>query len=263
MSSLAEVQRAFRRAVLEEDAGAIAALVAEDGLAADERIAVYRNNVFVSLTAVLADTFPAVCRLVDERFFAYAAHEFIRARPPARAVLAEYGADFPAFIAGFPPCRDFPFLADVARLEWLMARAARAADAEPITAAGLAAIAPADTPRLALLLHPALGFLASPWPVDAIWRANRPGGDGGGADLAAGAVRLEIGRSGDDVVMRALDAGTFAFRHALAGGAVLEAAAVAALAADPGFDLAPALGDLFREGAVIAVALLATEEAEP
>jgi hypothetical protein len=263
MPSLAELQAAFRRALLQDDAAAIAALVAGDGLAAAERVGVHRNNLFASLTAVLRDTFPAVCRLVDERFFAYAAHEFIAAEPPSRAVLAEYGADFPAFLRDFPPCRGFSFLADVARLEWLMARAARAAEAEPLAAAALAAIAPEDTPRLALWLHPALGFLASPFPVDRLWRANRPGGDAAPVDVDAGGVRLEIARSGGDVVMRPLDPGSFALRAALAGGAALEAAAAQALAAMPGFDLARALGALFRDGAVIAVELLAASEAAP
>jgi hypothetical protein len=31
---------------------------------------------------VLEDTFPVVCRLVDKRFFAYAAHEYLREHPP-------------------------------------------------------------------------------------------------------------------------------------------------------------------------------------
>ncbi len=263
MPSLRELQAAFRRALLQDEAREIATLIEQDGLAAEERIAIHRNNLFASLAAVLRDTFPAVCRLVDERFFAYAAHQFIARNPPARAVLAEYGGDFPAFLADLPPCRSFPFVADVARLEWLMARAARAAEAEPLSAAALAAIAPEDAPRLSLWLHPALGFLASPFPVDRLWRANRPEGDAAAVDIDAGGVRLEIGRSGGDVVMRPLDAGSFAFRAALAGGAALEAAAVEALAAAPGFDLARALGDLFGDGAVIAVELLSASEAVP
>jgi hypothetical protein len=256
MSTLREVQRAFRRALLEDEAGALPALIVADGLAVRERLGVHRNNLFASLTAVLRDSFPAVCRLVDERFFAYAAHEFIRHAPPARAVLAEYGAGFAAFLADFPPCRDLAYLADVARLEWLMARAATAVEIEPLAAAALAGIAPDDAPHLVLWLHPAFGFLASPFPVERLWRANRrDGAPAAPIDLGEGGVRLEVSRRGAEVVMRPLDAASFAWRQALARGGTLEAAAARALHDAPGFDLANALGDLFRDGAVAAIEL--------
>ena len=73
------------------DAAALGGLIRDDGLPADARLDIYRNNVFVSLKQVLKDTFPVVCRLVDERFFVYATDEFIRANPPEQACLFAYG----------------------------------------------------------------------------------------------------------------------------------------------------------------------------
>lgn len=256
MLTLHEAQAAFRRAILADEPATIAAMIAEDGLAPEDRIAVYRNNVFSSLTAALGDTFPAVCRLVDARFFAYAAHEFIRAHPPERTCLIDYGGRFADFLAAFPPCRDLAYLPDVARLEWLMHNAAHAVARVPRAPAALAEIAPEETPRLVLRLQPWLGLLASPWPVDRIWRANRRDADDEAAiDLASGGVQIEVSRQSEDVVMRTLDTAVFAFRAAIAGGAALEAAAEAALAAEPRFDLGASLADLFREGAVIDIAL--------
>ena len=256
MPALRELQAAFRRALLDGDDGAIAAFIAEDGMAAAERLAVYRNNVQWSLTDVLRDTFPVVCRLVDERFFAYAAHEFIRAHPPVRACLVEYGVRFADFLAGFPPCRELAYLPDVARLEWLMHAAAHAADAEPLAPSALAGVAARDTPRLVLRLHPSFGFLASLWPIERIWHTNRPGAESDEiVDLASGGAHLEVSRRGSDVVLRALDAAVFVFRDTLAAGASLETATKAALAADAEFDLGRAIADLFGDGAVIAFTL--------
>ena len=56
-------------------------------------------------------------------------------------------------------------------------------------------------------------------------------------------------------MLRLLDRASFAFREALAGGAVLEQAAVLALTADADFDLARALSELFSDGAVLDVAV--------
>lgn len=256
MPALREVQTAFRRALIEKDDGAMDGLVADDGIAAADRLAVHHNNIFVSLTDVLRETFPAVCRLVDERFFAYAAHEFLISAPPRRACLAEYGVGFPDFLAAFQPCRGLAYLPDVARLEWLMNRAAYAADAAPLPPASLAGVAAADTPRLVFRLAPSIGYLASPWPVERIWRLNQPGVDSDEAiDLAAGGVHLEVSRRGGDMVLRSLAIAPFALRQALASGVPLAAAAAAALAADAEFDLGDALAELFRDGAVVAVTL--------
>ena len=261
MPTLAELQRDMRAALLGGEETAAAAHIRGDGLGPAERLAVYRNNVVASLTAVLAQVFPAVRRLVDERFFAYAAHAFLTRHPPKEACLAAYGDGFPAFLASFPPCRELVYLADVAHLEWLMHAASLAPAAPALEPQALKDIAAEATQHLRFRLAPSLGLIASPWPIDRIWRANRPGAESEETiDLDAGGTRLEVRRHGSDVVMRALPPPDFAFRAALAAGEALGAATELALAHDPRFDLAAALAALFREGAVAA---LTAAPAEP
>jgi len=259
MLALSELQTAFRRALLEEDAPASRALgleISAGDLTVAERLAVYRNNVFASLTDALKETFPVICRLVDERFFSYAVHEFIASHPPQRPALMEYGAAFPDFLGEFPPCREIVYLADVARFEWLMNLAANAAEAEPASPECLAGIAPDDAVRLIFRLHPSYFYLASPWPIARIWRANRADARGEATiDLASGGVRLEVSRQGGDVVFRELDEPAFAFRQALAAGSPLGEALERALAIDSDFPAADALTALFAEGAVTAASL--------
>lgn len=257
MLALRDLQTAFRRAVLdgnEHASGVIISEIADGDLPASERLAVYRNNVLAQLTEGLRETFPAVCRLVDERFFSYAAHEFIAACPPDRPSLNEYGRAFPDFLADFPPCRELVYLADVARFEWLMNVAAHAPDAVPVSPECLSERPPEDAVRLGFALDPSYGYLASPFPIDRIWRANRTGGcNEAMIDLGLGGVRVEVSRQGGDVVFRALDEPTFAFRQALARGAPLGAALEQAFAADAEFAASDALAALFQEGAVVAV----------
>ncbi|HEU4617951.1 MAG TPA: DNA-binding domain-containing protein [Gammaproteobacteria bacterium] len=258
MPTLLELQRDFERALLRGEDGPLADVVCGDGLDAAERIDVYRNNVLSSLTDVLAEAFPAVRRLVDSRFFAYAAHGFITSEPPSRPRLAEYGERFPAFIGQFEPSRRLHYLPDVARLEWLVHAAAHAEDAAGVAPDALTAFAPGDAPRLVLRLQPSYGYLDSAWPVDEIWEANRDADAHAGdetIDLDTGSVRLEIRRTAQGIVLRTLGAGAFAFRTALREQATLETAAERAVTAEENFDLAGALADLFREGAVVGVAL--------
>ncbi|HYB10833.1 MAG TPA: DNA-binding domain-containing protein [Alphaproteobacteria bacterium] len=262
MSTLGKVQRNFRDAILNDAEDGIAGLILDDGLTPAERLAVYRNNVMASLTAALKETFPVICRLVDERFFDYAAHEFIRSRPPQQPCLTTYGADFPAFLGKFPPCVELVYLADTARLEWLMHEAATAAEAAPLAPSALGAFAPEDTGRLVFHLHPSIRHLASPWPIDRIWRENQADAEGEGSiDIGAGGVRLELRRRGMDVVYRRLAPASFAFRRALARGETLERAFELASGEDgtPPFDLAAALAELFRDEAVVGLAIASAE----
>ena len=251
MSTLRELQSNFRAGVLAQGEAPILPEIIGDGLAPAARLGIYRNHVFTTLTNALKATFPVVCRLVDERFFAYASHEYIRNNPPLVRCLFEYGATFADFLAAFPPCRDLSYLPDVARLEWAMNEALHAADAPPFDPAALATVPADETPDLILRLDPALRLLASPWPIDEIWAANQPGSDPDARlDRDAGEARLQIRRVGDRVRFRRIDAASFAFRRALADGERLADAAEAALHADAAFDLASALRTLISEAAL-------------
>lgn len=254
VTALRELQDALRAALLAGDAAGAASHVVADGIAPAARLAIYRHHVVASLTAVLQAAYPVVCLLVDERFFAYAAHEYLRGHPPASPCLFEYGASFPEFLAAFPPCAPLAYLPDVARLEWALHAAWHADDAVPLDGERLASVASHGAAGLVLRLHPSVSALRSSWPVHRVWRAHQLGADDGETvDVAAGGVCLEVRRRGDDVAIRETTPGGYALRRALLDGRPLGPAARAARAAEPGFDLAAELARLLDDGLVAGV----------
>src|SRR6516162_6244608 len=116
MLALRDLQRAMGRSVLGQEEASLADAIVGDGMVPASRLGIYRHHYEISLTEALKAIYPAVCRLVDERFFGYAAHEYIKAHPPRRPCLHEYGESFADFLASFPTCRTLTYLADVARL---------------------------------------------------------------------------------------------------------------------------------------------------
>jgi hypothetical protein len=247
---LSDLQDAFGRALLAGDGSGVDAdleeAIAGDGLSASARLAIYRHHVVDTLTAVLEAVYPVVTRLLHQRFFAYAADQYIRAFPPAGPCLVEYGASLPEFIEAFRPCQHLLYLPDVSRLEWALHRAQHAEDAVAIHPALLRDLGIDEVARATFSLHPAVSLIASRWPIDEIWRANQPDADPNiTVDLAQGGVRLEVRRDGDNVVFRALDAAGYAFRRSLGDGCPLEEAVVAATQLDASFDLVAALRELF------------------
>ena len=251
MSALRELQCAVGRAVLGLDEASIVEAIHGDGLEPAARLAIYRHHYLTSLTEALKAIYPVVCRLVDERFFAYAARGFIDKAPPREPCLFEYGVAFPEFLAELPAAAAVVYLPDVARLEWAINAALHAPAEAPVSRADFAQVPMADYPRLIFRLQPSLSFLASHWAVDRIWQANRPENETvGRLDLDDGGCRLEIRQQDDAVVFRRLDAAEFDFRKAIADGKSLEAAAAGVLASDPAFDLAKALHRLMGEGLI-------------
>jgi hypothetical protein len=245
MMKLRELQAAFRADILRNEAG-VAPAVLGDGLAPDARLRIYRNNTLITLTEALKATFPVVCRLVDERFFAYAADAYIRAHPPRAPCLSEYGGDFASFLEGFPPTASLAYLPDVARLEWALNEAYHAADAPPLDPAHIAAVPAERQAALRFTSHPAMRLFRSGFPVDRIWEANQPASaDPGPIDLDAGGCALLIWRAGIEVRYRSLGDSRFAFLSALGNGASLEDAYRAGIALDADFDLTEALHEAF------------------
>ena len=220
---------------------------------AAQRLRIYRNNTLLGLTDPLRATFPVVAQLVGEEFFLRMAGDFVRAHPPRRPELLAYGQEFPTFITAYRAASSLPYLADVARLELAWNFAYNAAEREPLAPQALTAFPPQALETLCLTPHPSLRFVASNWPVMAIWRAHQAqGGPDGSVDLEAGGDMLLVYRPRHDTFIRKVGAGAFAFVMALAARQSLAAAVTSALSGDPDFNVAGELSallaaDLFAE----------------
>ena len=161
MPTLRELQAAFARGVLDPAAGGtLAGRIVAGGLDPERRLAVYRDNVLVSLRRLLEGTFPATRRCLGPERFAELALAFVRAEPPDRPQLLAYGAGFPAFLARAG--RRAALAADLARLEWAREEAYHAADAPPLDPASLAAIPAERYPELRFVPHPSLRLVPRP-----------------------------------------------------------------------------------------------------
>src|SRR5258706_7278728 len=164
MPMLLEPQRSISAAILSRESDEAVHFIVGEGIAASERLNIYRNTFLASLTSALRISFPAVHRLVGAEFFDGAAQCFIEAEPPQSANLYLYGAGFAHFLARFPPAASLAYLADVARLEWAVNCALHAPDVPPLASECFAAAAPAGpTP-----------FVLGPAPSPTLLRAGDP-----------------------------------------------------------------------------------------
>lgn len=255
---LAGMQAAFIDALTLRRADLPPGVVSHVSASPSLRFAIHRNTVAVGLIDTFAARYPVVLRLVGEEFFRAAARVYAAGDPPRSPALFEYGGGFPDFLASFEPARGLPYLADVARLEWLRHRAYHAADAAPMPAAALADVPPQRIGDAVLRLHPSASILASDHPVLSIWETNvmdaqvRPIG----RDLPGEAVLIV--RPALEVLVMRLGPGGVEFIGEIAAGGTLAIASGVAGAATPDFDLANGLGALLALGAFTGFAIRET-----
>lgn len=216
------------------------------------RFNIYRNNVMVSLTDSLLESYPVVAALVGEEFATAMARVYAGDHLPRSPVLLDYGAGYGDFIESFEPANSLPYLADVARLEWLWSRAYYAADCKPLAIDALTAFEEADYVDLRFSFCPAVQLLASDHPVLAIWTAHQQE-EGEKLKIEPEGQNVLVTRPQWEVEIRVLDRGLYAFLVALREGKTL------GMSIDRGngfngFEAAKAIELLFASGCVAGIA---------
>lgn len=221
---------------------------------------VYQANRAVLAERTLASTYPVVCQLIGAESFAPLARHFWKQHPPLRGDMALWGAQLADFLAAAPQLAGEPFLADVARIEWALHRAASAADAV-LDAASFALLSNAnDTQPVSLALHPGTAMLVSAYPVVSIVNAHLTSQPT--LDEAARLLQLGKGecalvwRQGFKPTVRTLSRAEFQLVAALEKGLSLETALSLGIQVEPHFDFNTWLAQAVQTGLVTGAILL-------
>lgn len=169
---LNEIQTQFKNLLLSPAAENIdaqfAALFENGNIALRERLQIYRNNVMTSLGKALTGNFPLLEKLAGREFLNATAWAYIMEHPPTESYLGPYGSDFGEFIECRKAAKDFPWLADIARLEVFINLSTHAPDDAPMLTDDIAKIPPEKLGNTHLKVRSSVFFLKSRWPLTKI-----------------------------------------------------------------------------------------------
>lgn len=255
MPLLRESQIGFASALLDAASPWPQTALRGEGIAAAQRVQVYRNNLRESLLAALLAVYPVIARLVGEGFFRQCARDYLREFPSTSGDIHDFGESFADFLSTLPLLEPYPYMADVARLEWAWHRAYHAPDVRGyLDLSRLSSISEDAWQRSQFVLHPSVQVLGSSYPVLRIWEVNQDGYEGeDGVALDEGAQRVLIQRRGINVELHAISSGEYALLTQFLKGAVLAEACEWAAFAEPGFDLAMSLTRFIHQGVFVAL----------
>ena len=223
----------------------------------------YQSNGLALAERVLGAAYPVLAKLIGDESFAPLARQVWRQQPPQRGDLAFWGGALAAFLEATPQLENEPFLADIARVEWALHRAATAADAQP-NLQSLALLSAGDddcdgdsgkASAATLTLGAGVFVLASPWPVVSIVNAHL----GGEPTMEQAAERLQsavgehalVWRQGFKPRLCSISAAEQVLLAALQARRSLENALQQALEASPEFDFGTWLAASVAIGLVV------------
>jgi hypothetical protein len=259
VSTLAQQQLALLGSLLAlpgsaQAAAALAGLKAQVRAPWARGLNAYQANGHDLAERSLLAVYPVVAALVGDDSLATMARELWHRHPPVRGDLACWGEALAAFVAPNPQLADVPYLADVARVEWALHRAAGAPDAgaDP---ASFALLTQADPDSFTLRLAPGTAVILSAWPAASLVTAHLHDDP----PLAVAAARVQAHDAEAALVWRqalrprvsACRPAEAALLAALLQGRSLLASLNDALEADAAFDLGAWLPGAVTQGVVL------------
>jgi hypothetical protein len=156
--------------------GGIGALVlGDERLSAAERIDIYANAYFYRLLDCLGEEFPATLAVVGPDNFAVLARDYLLRYPPSEPSILYAGRYLAGFLRNHRLAGQWPFIAELARLERAILDVFHARDAPALGVEALRRIPPQQWPELKLRAHPAVEIVHSEWRVAEVLSAVESG----------------------------------------------------------------------------------------
>jgi Putative DNA-binding domain len=186
-SPLADLQRRFWKLIsapsgvqdavprLSQDDPGIAPLdrwvKAPDADFAAQRLDIYANMYFYRLLDVLAADYPKTKAITGDANFHNLVTDYLLAHPSQNPSLRYAGEQLPEFLATHALSQTWPFLSELAALEWTRISVFDVEDFAPLAREALAEIPPERWGELLLRAGPALRVLRTTHPVHRVWLA--------------------------------------------------------------------------------------------
>lgn len=159
-----------------DDAQVARKLVA--GSVSKERgLAVYQNNLVFALRDALAATFPVLVQLLGDDGFKLTARDYSVSYPSQSGDLNELGRHFAEFISGYEPLQEYPYMVDVAQLEWLWQQSYYAANHTVLSQEDLLAHGTAEWLAARVRYADSVFLFKANHAAASIWLAHQTSGD--------------------------------------------------------------------------------------
>lgn len=143
-----------------------------ESMVEDKGLQIYRANLRATALQALCITFPTINALIGEGLMSYATEKMLNLSPPKDGNWARWGESFAAVLEDIEPLKEFAYLPDCARLDYLCHQLVREANFS-LDTDSLSLLQNNDPAMLKIELAPTLHLLRSPYPIQQIRDAHK------------------------------------------------------------------------------------------
>ena len=140
-------------------------VLGDERLGALERIDIYANAYFHRLLDCLNEEFPATLAVMGPDNFAALGRDYLVQYPPSQPSIVHAGRYLATFLRNHRLARQWPFIAELARLERAILDVFHARDVPALGVEALRKIPSQQWPELKLRTHPAVEIVQGEWRV--------------------------------------------------------------------------------------------------
>lgn len=186
----------------------------------ETRLAIYGDGYFLRIVDVMANNLSSVANVVGEHDFKHhLAREYLVKYPSTHKCIDNIGEFMPAFIARHPLGRRYPFLSDLARLDWGFHESFFSDDWPLLDPRTIQNVPESQWPRARIVLDPAVRLIDLRWDLVPLWRADGKWPAGKRKSVKKKAVHVLLFRTSEPHVRVSEEsAGSFALLKAFQAG---------------------------------------------
>ena len=169
--ALKDLQNTFKSHLMRGDTAIAEHIVSTPGLAKDVRLAIYGNAYYARLAEALQQDYEAIHVLLGDDEFDLLCKHYIDDYPSRFTSLRWFGQYMNKFLANSAPYNEHSYLEEMANFEWCFIEAFDASDANIVTIAEVAQLAPEQWAELKIGLHPSVQLFQYSWNILPVWKA--------------------------------------------------------------------------------------------
>ncbi len=138
----------------------------------NKAIKLYRLNLIFTASRALKVTYPVLTQLIGEEALNYLAKKMLVRFPPDTGDWADWGEHLTELILNSPLYQKYPYLTDMATLEWKMHLSGRA-PYNSLNISSLNHLKTTNLNNLSIVFSPAVHLVTSQFPIAFIWRLHK------------------------------------------------------------------------------------------
>lgn len=216
MLPLSELQIHFKNSYKNNLNSKLNKIIKTNKIPINNALQIYHNNFYIGLTDCLQKIYTTIHQLIGDECFIWLAKQYIDLYQPLSGDIHEYGSNFAQFLAHNSDNKAFPYLVEVAQLDWAYHQIFHAEDCVVFDLHQLKNVGPEQYNEIKFKLNPTAKLFSFNFPIFHIWQiCQNENKSNERVYLTEGGEKIIIFKCHFDIFINTLSQGEYEFINAL------------------------------------------------